>query len=521
MRGAGWAIAVRWTMRLLGLISTIFLARLLTPTDFGIVAIAMIIAGTIEIFSQTGQGQAIIRLTSPTREHYDSAWTVSVLLGLGLGVLIWLSAPIAVAYFHEPRARSVVQVLAFRTMVIGLANIGTVNFRRDLRFRAQFAFDTAPSIVAFVVTLTAAFALRNYWALVIGVLSQQATTVALSYILEPFRPRFSFAKVGEIWSFSIWTLTRSIGVYLIGQVDKFAVGGFAGSATMGRYEVATDVASAPTVEINGPMIATLFPVMSRVHHDVARRRQLYLQALYWSALICTATSVGVALVTSDMVDLVLGRQWVDVKPLMPWLALAYGVFGLSGSVYSAFDVIGRPRISAILQWTRLAALILCIAPVAFIFKTALAVAITRFAVTVAITPTLFVALARALDISFRDLVTALWRPLVASAVMAAAVLGVNTLIGFVGPGRLLIDITLGAITYSGFLLFVWNLIGRPDGPEALVWKYLQGVPRTLLRWAHAPRDSRVHRTKAAEPGANGTAPVPVSSTFSEGNSPGT
>jgi len=478
IRGSGWAIAVRWTARLLGLVSTIVLARLLTPTDFGIVAIAMIIAGTIEIFAQTGQWQAIIRHPAPTRDHYDSAWTISMLLGLGLGLVIWLAAPVAVIYFHEPRAQQVVEVVAFRTMIVGLTNVGIVNFKRDFRFRAQFVFDTAPSIVAFFVTIGAAVAFRNYWSLVVGMLSQQFATVGLSYILEPHRPRITFAKVGEIWSFSLWTMTRGIGVYLNNQVDKFAVGGFAGSATMGRYEVATDVAIAPTQEINLPMIATLFPVMSRAHADTQRRRELYLQSLYWSALICTSTAVGVALVSNDMVDLVLGRQWQDAKPLMPWLALAFGVLGLSASVYSAFEVIGRPKVSAILQWTRLAGLTICIAPVALIFKTALAVAITRFIFTLAITPTLFLALARALEIPVSVIVRALWRPVTAGAVMAAVVLGLNAVLPFAGPIRLVTNMAVGALTYSAFLLFVWNLGGRPDGPETFVWNSLLSVWRS-------------------------------------------
>src|SRR5512135_3629299 len=89
-RGSAWAMAARWTNRLLGLINTIVLARLLTPVDFGVVAIAMLISGAIEIFGQTGQWLAIIRHPSPTREHYDSAWTVSLLLNFVLGTLIWL-----------------------------------------------------------------------------------------------------------------------------------------------------------------------------------------------------------------------------------------------------------------------------------------------------------------------------------------------------------------------------------------------------------------------------------------------
>src|SRR6185295_10500620 len=93
-RGSMWIIAVRWSDRLLGLVSTLILARLLSPADYGIVAIAGMIVGIVEVFSYTGQNSAIIRHPNPTREHYDSAWTVSLILGLGLGLIIWVLAPL-------------------------------------------------------------------------------------------------------------------------------------------------------------------------------------------------------------------------------------------------------------------------------------------------------------------------------------------------------------------------------------------------------------------------------------------
>src|SRR5579872_6424148 len=230
--GSAWAIALRWCARLTGLISTIVLARLLTPADYGVVAIATLIVGTIEVFTQTGQYTVIIRHPNPTREHYDSAWTVSLLLGIGLGFVVLASAPLAAIYFHEPRSSAIVAILAFRTMLIGTQNIGIVNFRRHLQFRKQFQFSVYPELISFVITITCGFIFRNYWALVIGIMSQYVCTVVLSYVMEPFRPRFSLSKVGEIWSFSIWTLIRSVGVYLNGQVDKVAIGGFAGAAAM-------------------------------------------------------------------------------------------------------------------------------------------------------------------------------------------------------------------------------------------------------------------------------------------------
>jgi O-antigen/teichoic acid export membrane protein len=266
-------------------------------------------------------------------------------------------------------------------------------------------------------------------------------------------------------------MIRGVGAYVNTQVDKVAIGGFSSAATMGRYEIATDVATTPTSEINTPMIGAMFPVMAKVQHDHARRRELYLQVLYWSALICTSTAVGVALVSDDMVDLVLGSQWNDAKPLFPWLALAFGMLGLSSSVSSAFEVIGLPGISARLQWARFAALLVAIAVVALFWPSARSVAIARFAVTLAITPPMFFMLARTLELGARDILFTLWRPLAASVAMAILVLGINALLWFAGPPRLAIDVVLGAVVYAAAIFATWHMVGRPNGAETQILTY--------------------------------------------------
>src|SRR5512140_3285015 len=104
LRGSAWLIGLRWAMRLIGVVSTVVLARLLTPRDFGVVAVAMILVGLFEMLNLTGQAAAIVRHEAPTREHYDSAWTVSLLIGIAIAICILIAAPFTQAYFHEPRA---------------------------------------------------------------------------------------------------------------------------------------------------------------------------------------------------------------------------------------------------------------------------------------------------------------------------------------------------------------------------------------------------------------------------------
>jgi O-antigen/teichoic acid export membrane protein len=290
--------------------------------------------------------------------------------------------------------------------------------------------------------------------------------------MSPYRPRLCVSKIREIWSFSIWSLIKNIGTYFNLLLDRIAIGGFAGSSAMGRYYVATDVATSPTDELVTPMVGVLFPVMATVQNDVHKRRELYLTVLYWSALICTSTAIGVALVANDMVDLLLGPKWGDVKPLVPWLALAYGILGLTSSVYISLDTIGQPRVSARLQWMRLGGFAAVVFPVAYYFKNIETVAATRLFVTLAIAPTLFHALVKPFDLSLRDFLRVLWRPLMAGGVMAIAVLAVNTVVPYTGNLRLFIDVLVGAATYAGILMWLWAAIGKPDGPERELSRYI-------------------------------------------------
>ncbi len=465
LRGSAWMIALRWAMRLTGVVSTVILARLLTPKDFGIVAIAMIVVGMFEMLNQTGQGLAIIRHGNPTREHYDTAWTISMLIGFAIAAAIMVAAPLTNIYFHDERSIVVMQCLALRAIMGGAENIGTLDFRRDLNFGRVFGYNFYAKLFSFVITITLAVVLRNYWALVAGILCGQFARTALSYIMHPYRPRISFAKMSEIWSFSIWTFIRSMGTYFLTQVDVIAVGGATGTSSMGRYTMAKDIAGSPTYEIIQPMVSVLFPVMARYQHDPAQLRQLYLRILGWALIIGASTGVGIWLVAPDMVPLVLGPKWLSITPLVGWLALNASVGTLNSGAYTTLDVLGVPHLGARLQWFRVVVLAAAMFPVAYWTHSLLDIVIARFAVTVLLIPTLLIVAGRYTAVSARDYAAAFWRPFTAGCAMGLVVWLLNEALGFAGPVRLALDILVGAATYVGTLMALWIASGRPMSVE--------------------------------------------------------
>lgn len=360
----------------------------------------------------------------------------------------------------------VVQILAVRTMLAGAQNIGVVNFQRNLEFHKQWWLSIVPPLVSFGVTIVSAFILRNYWALVIGLITESIVSLLMGYIMVPFRPRIGFSKVREIWSFSIWVLCRNIGSFLSDKTDQLAIGGMAGASAMGSYTVANELTTLPNRDITQSVISVLFPVMVKAQNDRAKLHDLYLNVLYLTAVISAAMATGIALVADDMVDLVLGEKWAVIKPLMPWLAFASGILGMGNSVYSVLTTVGQVRTAARLQWSRLIMTGLVIFPVAYLTRDLEAVAMSRLSISCVLVPTLLLTIMAPLNLSARDYAVTLWRPIVSALAMAAVVLGINSVISFTGNPRLLLDVAAGAFTYVGTLMILWNVVGRPNGPEA-------------------------------------------------------
>ena len=465
LHGSAWLIGLRWTVRLTGVVSTVILARLLTPKDFGVVAIAMIVVGLFEMLSWTGQELAIIRHATPTREHYDTAWTISALIGTGVAIVLFVVAPLATQYFHDDRAVPVIRWLALRPLLSGLENVGTIDFQRSLRFDRVFGYNFYAKVIAFVATIGFAIALRDYWALVIGILVGQTARTVLSYWLHPYRPSLSLSKRGEIWSFSIWSFIRAIGTYFMTQVDVIAIGGVAGATSMGRYTVAKDVASSPVDELNEPVTTVLFPVMARYQDEPHQLRQLYLRTLGWAALIGASTGAGIFLVAPDMVSLILGPAWVDITPLIGWLALTAGASAMTNSSFTILDIIGMPRFGARLQWLRVFLLALAMFPVAYLTRDLVHIAQARLVMTLIFVPSLLLAAGRKVDVSGRDYLAVIWRPVVASAVMAVVVGVLNAHFAMTSIVRLPLDMMLGAASFGAALLGLWNLSGCPASAD--------------------------------------------------------
>ena len=171
-QGTGWVIGWRMVTRLLGMISTLTLVRLLLPTDFGLVALGTSFQQSIEAFVILGVEEAVVREKAPTRDVYDTGFTLNVLRSVLTAAIVLALALPAGRFFAEPRLGNILIALAAGTLIEGFTNIGIVDFRRDFTFRKEFQLWLLPRLIGIVLTLASAFIWRSYWALVVGILAR-------------------------------------------------------------------------------------------------------------------------------------------------------------------------------------------------------------------------------------------------------------------------------------------------------------------------------------------------------------
>ena len=467
-------VGLRWSIRGIGLLSTIILARLLVPEDFGLVALATLFASLLDVLTSFGVDMALIQRQDSSRAHYDTAWTIKIIQTAFVALLMILASPFAAELFREPRVTGLMLFVSMSILISGLENIGIVAFRKELEFHKEFGYRVTIKLTRFCVTVVLAYLLRSYWALVWGSLVTRIVGVVLSYFVQSYRPRITLSRVGDLWSFSQWMLVRNIGMYLRRRFDGFAVGRYFSSGSMGIYSLAKEIAELPTTELIWPMGRVLFPSYVRLVHDPKRLGRAYLKSLSVIAMMAVPAGAGVALVAEPLVFVLLGERYAQVGPVLVWLALYNVLLTLAASVQSPLMALGRMRRVAGLVWLQ-SILAIPVIVVAALQRDLVIIAQAQLAVAVVLVPLFFFFLISAALFGWLDLVKSLWRPALATSVMALALSGVPDVGGAVGA--LAIKIPLGIAMFSFVEFACWQLSGRPDGAERL---FLDIVARKVL-----------------------------------------
>lgn len=478
LRGAVLVVSMRWTDRLVGLVSTIILARLLVPDDFGIIAMASLTIGLVEVLLDLGVSVALVQNRAPTPQHYDTAWTLRLAqTGLAALVVVIAAAP-AAGYFSDSRIVPVLYAMALALVLGGLENIGVVTFQKEMRFGLDFRLLFSKRLAGFAITIAAAWLLRSYWALVIGTIGGRLVGVVLSYHLHPMRPRLSLSKVGELFSVSQWTLLNGIAAYLNRSLHKIAVARVSSSATTGAYALADDISAMPASELLAPLNRVLFPAFVEAKENLVELKRLFLLAQALQTMIAVPACVGLALVAHDAVLVLLGSTWLVAVPFVQLLSLANVCQAITTSGGYVILTMGHFRKVALLNWTQVICFVLGAAALLH-QPDALEIATLYLAVVaVGFVVATFLILGSLPGLRPMEVVRSTLRPLLGTAVMAAVVFQAGEWLALPGGAWLLsAKVAIGVATYIAAVAAMWWLAGKPAGAESYVFGKLGSSKR--------------------------------------------
>lgn len=477
VRGALWYVLLRWTDRCIGIISTMVLARLLVPDDFGVVAMTTMAIGLVDVFLDLGVNIALIQNAQASQAHYNTAWTLRLMQAGASMLLICAAAPFAADYFHDPRVAPVLWVMSINAVLAAAENIGTVNFQKDMRADLDFVFTFGKRLAGLLIVVVLAYYMRNYWALVAGTLLSRLVGIYLSYRMHPMRCRLSVEKWREIFGVSQWNLINSVGRYVNNNLHKLVVGGHFSATTVGGYSLADEISAMPSSEILAPVNRILFPAFVRVKHDMEELTRIFLLAQGVQCLLAIPASAGLALVAADAVFVLLGQKWSFVVPFLQVLALGSVVQALTTSPGYVLLALGRNRGVTLTTWVQVA--VFAAGSLLFLDNALpLGLAWLRVAAVVAGPASALLMLRRSLpQVRWRDMAATVWRPALAALGMAVVVYATGAWHGAPALSALLAKVALGGLAYALILLLLWVAAGRPAGAETYLLDKLSQARR--------------------------------------------
>lgn len=484
-KGAAWLMGFRLLDKSIGLISTLVLARLLTPSDFGLVAMAMAVVALLELMGAFGFDSALIQRQDTERKHYDTAWTFNVIFGLSIATLLVVAAEPAAAFYKEPRLEMILPALAIGALVSGFENIGTVAFRKELNFRMEFIYLFVKRIVVFAVVVSLAFTLKTFWALIFATIAGKVMAVIISYLLHPYRPRLSLAARGDLFHFTKWLFISNLIQFLHSRSTDFILGRTVGSHSLGIYNLAAEIAAMPSTELIAPLNRAVYPAYAQLSKTPDKLIDRFLEVYGLICLLAFPVAVGLYCISDLIVAVLLGPKWLEAVPIIKIVGLCGLVGALQGNMYVVMTAIGKPKAN-----TFLSAALLTISLPTVVWSSLnygiLGAAYAQFAAGIVGFVGIVIVFTQVIVVTKRHLLQVMWRPVVASTGMAVSLLAESRLaehLGLKTPDIILLFISIawGAISYALLLLLLWHLAGRPMNAERVILNFLRNKLVTMSR----------------------------------------
>ena len=479
-------VAWRMVTRGLGLLSTLILAHLLVPADFGLVAVAISFASAIDSVSELGLQAALVRRSADDPAMYDTAFTMQALRGLLTGMVVAISAWGAGAWFGDTRLMPILLILAGIAAISGFDNIAVVQFQRDMRFDMEFRMLCVPRVLQFVAATTAAIILRSYWSLMVGIVVGRVSRTFMTYWIQPYRPRFALSRWRDLLGFSFWSWASSMASIVWERCDAFVLGPALGMSKLGVYLLSMEIGQLPTTELVSPATRALYAGVASVKNRGTDPIALALPVISALIMIVIPIGVGISATSGYLVTGLLGPTWAAGRQVISIIALVCVVSPITFVSTTILTAMGRVRKNFFAVAGSAALRVAAVSAVAGFQRLDWA-AVAILAVFSGEALLFLRQLASRGGLAWRATLPGFMRTVITALIMAAFLwfTGLGWKDTSVSPlGALLIGGTVGMGCIIGCLALqtvLWIGAGRPDGPERTIIPLANAATKRLRR----------------------------------------
>lgn len=343
IEGAKWTTVSRAVHQGIQFLVTLILARMLTPSDFGLISMTVVVTGFITLFNDLGTSAAVIREQTPSNEFLSSIFWMNIVFGAVTMLLIIVGAPLVSRFYNEPRITRILQVLSVTFLFSGLGTVQQALLDQKMAFGKSVKFELVAMFMGGGVGISAAASGYGVWSLVFQAIAANCVGTILLWISTSWRPHwvFRWGVVKEIWNFSANLVGFNVFNYFSRNFDYFLIGVFLGARDLGFYTLAYRIMLYPLSNISSVAGRVLFPTYSKMQNDDVAFRRIYLKTAGAIAFVTFPMMAGLIVLAAPFVSVIFGYQWAPVGTLILVLAPVGMIQSLGTTVGAIYQAKGR------------------------------------------------------------------------------------------------------------------------------------------------------------------------------------
>jgi len=344
---AKWSILAELASKGLTPIIFVVLAWLLTPKDFGLIAIATMIISFAQIFWDAGLSKALIQRQKDIEKTANIVFWTNAILGILIYVLLLLSAGFIAHLFNEPLAEDVIKIQGIQIILASLCSVQTALFKKDLNFKPLFYVRLLTTVLPGLASIPLAWGGLGYWALVVGTLVGALGQLILLWLINPWRPKLEYDKwiARQLISFSLWVTGEGFLSWGIMWLDALIIGAYLGTEDLGLYRTGNAFVLIVFSLLLSPLLPVLFSSFSRLQDDRPRMLLAVRKSIRAVSIISIPTGIGFFITGGLLEEIIFEDKWSGIGAVIGWMGLMHGISWLVGVNSEAYRSIGRADLS--------------------------------------------------------------------------------------------------------------------------------------------------------------------------------